>query len=64
MTGRASLTLRVHLFADLQRVRVGEVGVGRRDSQDQAALFGDELQQHVSDGRRRRAVSVSLGSCT
>lgn len=46
---RATLTLRIDLFADLQRVRVGEVGVGGRDGQDQAVLFGDELQQHVSD---------------
>lgn len=46
---RASLTLRIDLFADLQRVRVGEVSVGGRDGQDQAVLFGDELQQHVSD---------------
>lgn len=55
---RASLTLRIDLFADLQRVRVGEVGVGGRDGQDQAVLFGDELQQHVSDHTHREEPSV------
>ncbi|KAF3846241.1 hypothetical protein F7725_003319 [Dissostichus mawsoni] len=30
-------------------VRVGQVGVGRSDGQDQTALLGDELQEHVSD---------------
>lgn len=43
------LTLRVHLLCDLERVRVGEVHVGWGDGQDQAALLGDELQQHVSN---------------
>lgn len=45
----ALLTLRIHLLCDLERVGVGEVGVGRGDGQDQTALLGDELQQHFSD---------------
>lgn len=42
-------TLRVDLLGDLQSVRVGQVSVGRRDGQDEAALLGDELHQHVPD---------------
>jgi len=30
-------------------IRVGQVCVGRGNGQDQTALLGDELQQHVSD---------------
>lgn len=43
------ITLWVDLLGDLQSVRVGQVGVGGRDGQDEAALLGDELQQHVAD---------------
>ena len=43
------LTLWVHLLGDLQSVRVGQVSVGRGDGQDQTALLGDELHQHVPD---------------
>lgn len=43
------LTLWVHLLGDLQSVRVGQVSVGRGDSQNQTALLGDELHQHVPD---------------
>lgn len=43
------LTLWVHLLGDLQSIRVGQVSVGRGDGQDQTALLGDELQQHVPD---------------
>ena len=41
------LTLWVHLLGDLQSVRVGQVSVGWGDGQDQTALLGDKLQQHV-----------------
>jgi len=43
------LTLRVDLFGDLEGVGIGEVCVGRRDGEDEAVLFADELQQHVPD---------------
>lgn len=43
------LTLRVHVLGQLESVRVGQVGVGWSDGQDQAALPGDELHDHVPD---------------
>lgn len=43
------LTLWVHLFSDLQSVRIGQVRVGRGDGQDQTALLGYELHQHIPD---------------
>lgn len=43
------LTLWVHLFSDLQCIRVGQVRVCRGDSQDQTALLGYELHQHFPD---------------
>lgn len=48
-TPTPALTLRVHLLGYLEGVRVGQVSVGRSDGEDQTALLGDELQQHVSD---------------
>lgn len=46
---RGLLTLRVHLLGNLESVGVGQVSVGRGNSQDQTALLGDELHQHVPD---------------
>jgi len=43
------LALGVDLLGDLQSVRVGEVGVGRRDGQKEAVVFGDELKEHLFD---------------
>lgn len=43
------LTLRIHFLGHLERVRVGQVHVGRRDGQDEAALPADKLQDHVPD---------------
>lgn len=42
-------TLWVNLLGDLQSVRVGQVSVCRGDGQDEAALLGNELHQHVPD---------------
>lgn len=44
-----SLTLRVDVFGQFERVRVGQVSVSGSDGQDQAALATDELHDHVSD---------------
>lgn len=43
------LTLRVHVLRQFESVRIGQVSVGGSDSQDQTALSGDELHNHVSD---------------
>lgn len=43
------LTLRVYILRQFESVRIGQVGVGGSDSQDQTALSGDELHNHVSD---------------
>lgn len=42
-------TLWVHFLGHLKSVRVSQVSVSWSDSQDQTALLGDELQQHVSN---------------
>ncbi|KAF3844114.1 hypothetical protein F7725_016162 [Dissostichus mawsoni] len=39
----------VHLLGNLEGVGVGQVSVGRCDSQDQTAVLGDELHQHFHD---------------
>lgn len=39
----------VYLLGQLEGVRVGQVHVGRGDSQDEAALPANELQDHVLD---------------
>lgn len=44
-----TLTLRIHIFSQLQRVGVCEVGVGWGDSQNQTVLARDELHNHFSD---------------
>lgn len=43
------LTLGVNVLRQFQGVRVCQVSVGWSDSQDQAALSGDELHDHVPD---------------
>lgn len=43
------LTLRVHVLGQFESVRISQVSVGGSDSQDQAALPGDELHYHVPD---------------
>lgn len=43
------LTLGVHFLWQFQGIGVGQVSVGRSDGQDQAALSGDELHDHVPD---------------
>lgn len=43
------LTLGVHILRQFQGIRVGQVSVGRGDGQDQAALSGDELHDHIPD---------------
>lgn len=43
------LTLRVHVLCQFESVRIGQVSVGGSDSQDQTALPGDELHDHVPD---------------
>lgn len=48
-SGCSFLTLRVHVLGQFESVRVGQVSVGGSDGQDQAALSGDELHDHVSD---------------
>lgn len=48
-SGCSVLTLRVHVLGQFEGVRVGQVGVGGGDGQDQTALPGDELHDHVSD---------------
>ena len=42
-----SRTLGIDLFGDLERVRVGEVGVRGGNGEDEAALATDELKEHV-----------------
>lgn len=42
-------TLRIHFFGNLQSVRVGEIGVSRRHSQQQAVLLRNKLHKHVFD---------------
>lgn len=48
-TPHGPITLRVHLLGNLEGVGVGQVSVGRCDSQDQTAVLGDELHQHFHD---------------
>lgn len=43
------LTLRINFLCQFESVRVGQVSVSRSDGQDQAALSGDELHNHVPD---------------
>lgn len=43
------LTLWIDILGQFKSIRVGQVTVGRSDSQDQAALSGYELHDHVSD---------------
>ena len=42
-------TIRIHTLSQLQRVRGGQISVGRGDRQDQASLLADKLHQHVPD---------------
>ncbi len=42
-------TIRIHTLGQLQRVRGGQISVGRGDRQDQAGLLADKLHQHVPD---------------
>lgn len=44
---RRSITLRVDIFGQFECVRVGQVGVGRRDSQDEAVFVADVLHDQV-----------------
>ena len=44
-----ALTLGVDLLSDLERVRVGKVGVGRRYGEYETALLADKLEQHGAD---------------
>lgn len=43
------LTLWIDVLCQFESVRVGQVSVSRSDCQDQAALSGDELHNHVPD---------------
>lgn len=43
------LTLWIDVLCQFESVRVGQVSVSRSDGQDQAALSGDELHNHVLD---------------
>lgn len=45
----ALFTLRIDFLGHLERIRVGQIHVGRRDGKDEAALPADELQDHVLD---------------
>lgn len=41
--------LRVDLFGQLERITVGQIGVGGRDGQNQTRFLADELKDHALD---------------
>ncbi len=43
------VTIWVYRFGQVERIRGGKVGVGRRDGQDETGLLADELHDHVAD---------------
>lgn len=45
----STLTLRINLLGNLPSVRVGEVRVCWGNSQEEAVVFGDKLQEHIFD---------------
>jgi hypothetical protein len=42
-------SLRVDGSSELETVRVGQIGVGRSDGEDDGVWLGDELEKHVSN---------------
>lgn len=42
-------SLRIHLSCHLQAIRVGQIGVGGGNSQDNTRRLGDILQEHIPD---------------
>jgi hypothetical protein len=42
-------SFRVDGSCELETVRVGQIGVGRSDGEDDGVGLGDELEEHVSD---------------
>lgn len=43
------LTLWVNFFGNLKGVGVCQIGIRRRDGEDETAFLADELQKHVPD---------------
>ena len=39
----------VDFFGDFERIRIGQIRIGRRDRKNETILFGDEFQNHRTD---------------